>query len=116
MVVFLLAKVTRLKHLKGLLRLSRLVNKEWKDVTKSDIDGLVYSVMKKYGTESGQESETSRDHKKILKIFFRWLKLGSREKEEVGDPEETKGIRLKKPKDKIVREDLLTEADRTRLL
>ncbi len=51
-----------------------------------------------------------------MKIFFRWLKLGSRSKDEVGDPPETKHIRMKRVKDKIAREDLLTESDRTRLL
>jgi integrase len=116
MVTESLAQATRLKHLKMLLSLTRLHNKDWADLTKSDIDDLVYHIMKKYGSTSGQESETSRDHKKVLKIFFRWLKLGSRDKDSVGDPPETKSIKLKKPKDKIVREDLLTEADRTRLL
>ena len=111
-----LAKATRLKQLKIILSLTRLLQKNWNTVTKQDIDDLVYNIMKKYASESGQESETSRDHKKVLKIFFRWLRLGSRNKEEVGDPAETKSIKLKKPKDKIVREDLLTEADRTRLL
>lgn len=116
MVTESLAKATRLKHLKMLLSLTRFHNKNWVDLTKSDIDDLVHDIMKKYGSASGQESETSRDHKKVLKIFFRWMKLGSRDKDTVGDPPETKSIKLKKPKDKIVREDLLTEADRTRLL
>ncbi len=59
---------------------------------------------------------TSYDHKKILKIFFRWFKLGSREFVEVGDPPETKSVKMKKVRDKIVREDLLTEDEKTRLL
>ncbi|MDE1819087.1 MAG: site-specific integrase [Thaumarchaeota archaeon] len=56
------------------------------------------------------------DHKKILKIFFRWFKLGARDFNEVGDPLETKHVKIKKVKDKIIREDLITEADLTRLL
>lgn len=72
--------------------------------------------MSEYGDVNGDETETSRDFKKILKLFFRWLKLGSRSFKEVGDPTETKGIRLKKPKDKITRENLLKEDDRTKLL
>lgn len=111
-----LAKATRLKQIKMILSLTRLLQKDWNDVTKPDIDDLVYNIMIKYASELGQETETSRDHKKVLKIFFRWVKLGSREKDAVGDPPETKGIKLKRPKDKIVREDLLTESDRTRLL
>ncbi|NIU01951.1 MAG: integrase, partial [Nitrosopumilaceae archaeon] len=35
---------------------------------------------------------------------------------EVGDPPETAHVRMKKVKDKIIREDLLTEDDISRLL
>lgn len=72
--------------------------------------------MDQYGDVNGDETETSRDFKKILKIFYRWFKLGSRDHKQVGDPQETKGIRLKRPKDKITRENLVTEEDRTKLL
>lgn len=101
MVTQSLSKATRSKHLKILLSLSKIINKDWIDVTKSDIDMLVYEIMQRYGEESGQESETSRDFKKVLKIFFRWFKLGSREKDEVRDPLETKGIRLKNQKTRL---------------
>ena len=111
-----LSKATRQKNLKMILSLSRMLNQDWQDVTKDDIDELVYKVMKQYGNSNGQETNTTWDHKKILKIFFRWVRLGSREKNEVCDPPETKSVRIKRVKDKIVREDLLTEADRTRLL
>jgi len=111
-----LSKATRHKHLKMILSLSRLLNKNWKDFTKEDIDELVFRIMERYGNSSGQETNTTWDHKKVLKIFFRWIRLGSREKEEVGDPPETKHVKIRKVKGKIVREDLLTEADRTRIL
>ena len=111
-----LSKATRHKNLKMILSLSRLLQKDWADVNSSDIEGLVYKVMSQYGNDNGQETNTTWDHKKVLKIFFRWLKLGSREKTEVGDPPETKNIKIKKVKDKIVREDLLTEDDLSRLL
>jgi len=116
MVSLSMAKATRLLHLRTLLSLSRMLGKNWKDVTRHDIDELVYSIMKKYSSGDGQETNTSSDHKKILKIFFRWFKLGSRDFTEVGDPEETKQVRIKKVKDKIIREDLITESDLTRLL
>lgn len=45
----------------------------------------------------------------MLKIFFRWFKFGSRELNEVGDPEETKKVKLGKIRDKIAREDLITD-------
>ena len=110
------AKGTRRKHLQTLYVLSKLVNKEWDLVTKNDIDVLVSKIMVKFAEENGQESHYSYDHKKILKLFFRWLKLGSREFQEVGDPEETRKVKLGKVRDKIVREDLITDDDRRKLL
>ena len=111
-----IAKATRIKHLKIIHSLSRRINKEWSDATKSDIDKLVKELMNEYGDINGNETETSRDYKKILKIFYRWFKFGSREFKEVGDPPETKSIRLRKPKDKLTRENLLKEDDLTKLL
>lgn len=116
MVSLSMAKATRLLHLRTLLSLSRMLGKNWHDITRPDIDELVYKIMKKYSNGDGQETNTSSDHKKILKIFFRWLKLGSRDFNEVGDPDETKHVKIKKVKDKIIREDLITESDLTRLL
>jgi integrase len=110
------AKGTRRKHLQTLYILSKMLKKEWNDVTKDDIDILVSEIMQKFADQNGQESNYSYDHKKVLKIFFRWFKFGSREFKDVGDPEETKRVRLGKIRDKIVREDLITEDDRIKLL
>ncbi len=110
-----LSKATRHKNLKMILSLSRLLQKDWVDVTAHDIEGLVFKIMTLYGNNNGQETNTTWDHKKTLKIFFRWIRLGSRSKNDVGDPPETKNVKIKKVKDKIVREDLLTEDDKTRL-
>lgn len=110
-----LAKATILKNLQTLLNLSRFLNKDWEEAQKKDIESVVARIVQTY-SDNGQETNTTHDHKKVLKIFFRWLKLDSRNKNEVGDPPETKGIRLKRVKDKIVREDLLDEDDRTKLL
>ncbi|MDH3311880.1 MAG: tyrosine-type recombinase/integrase [Nitrosopumilus sp.] len=111
-----IAIATRQKHLRTLLGLSRLLQKDWKDITKNDIEKLVYEIMQRHADESGKETNYSYDHKKVLKIFIRWMKLGSREFSEVGDPPETTQVRMKKVKDKIIREDLLTEDDISRLL
>lgn len=116
MISLSMSKAVRLLHLRILLSLSKMLGKNWSDVTKSDIDELVYKVMQRYASEDGQETNSSSDHKKILKIFFRWVKLDSRNFIEVGDPEETKRVKIKKVKDKIIREDLITDADLTRLL
>ena len=105
-----LAIATRVKHLEVVMNLSVLVDKDWDVVNSDDIDNLVYQVNTKY-SDNGQETHTTYDHKKILKIFFRWFKLGSRSKNDVGDPEETKRIKTKNVKNKIVREQLLTDED-----
>lgn len=107
---------TRQKHLRTLLGLSRMLQKDWKDITKNDIEKIVYEIMQRHSDESGKETNYSYDHKKVLKIFTRWMKLGSREFAEVGDPPETARVRMKRVKDKIIREDLLTEDDISRLL
>jgi len=77
------AKGTRRKHLQTLYVLSKLLDKEWHTVTKDDIEILVSKIMEQFAEENGQESNYSYDHKKVLKIFFRWLKLGDREQKEV---------------------------------
>ena len=110
-----LAKATQHKHLQTLLNLSRFLGKNWDDANRVDIERIISKVVRTYSPD-GQETNTTHDHKKVLKIFFRWFKFDSRSKEEVGDPPETKNIRMKRIKDKIAREDLITESDRTRLL
>jgi integrase/recombinase XerD len=111
-----IAIATRQKHLRTLLGLTRMLQKDWEKVTKNDMENLVYEIMQRHSDESGKETNYSYDHKKVLKIFMRWMKLGSREFVEVGDPPETSHIRMKRVKDKIIREDLLTEDDVSRLL
>jgi len=51
-----IAIATRQKHLRTLLTLSRLVNKNWVDVRKDDIDELVFRVMDQFADENGQET------------------------------------------------------------
>ena len=110
-----LSKAVRLLHLKRLLSLTRLLNMDWKDVTQNDIEKLVYDIMNHY-SENGQETNYTYDHKKVLKIFFRWYKLGSREFKEVGDPPETKIVKMRRVKEKLVREDLITDEELQRLI
>lgn len=84
-----------------------MLNKDWNSVTKKDIDVLVAKIVTKY-SDDGCETYTTHDHKKVLKIFFRWFKLGTKRKLAAGDPPETAHILMKKVRDQIVREDLLT--------
>lgn len=111
-----IAKPTRSKNIWALLTLSKILGKNWSQVTRSDIDDLVYKIMTKFSDESGKETNYTYDLKKAVKLFFRWYKLGSREFKEVGNPPEITGVRMKRVKDKIAREDLLTDSDLTRLL
>jgi len=111
-----LAKATRDKNLQVVIGLTRLFGKDWVDVTKSDIQTLVAKINQKYTDERGKETNTSFDQKKILKLFVRWVKLGHRDKLKVGDPPEIQNVRLKKPADKLSREDLISEEDRIKLL
>jgi len=116
MILVGLGKATRHKNIQIILNLSRFLGKDWVTASKDDIENIVIKITELYSDNNGKETYTSYDHKKILKIFFRWHKLGSRDQKDVGDPPETKNIKIRKVQDKISREDLLTESDLTRLL
>ena len=111
-----ISKAARRIHVQALLNLSRLLQKNWSEVSRKDIDELVFKIMDTYADERGQETWSSFDLKKVLKIFVRWIRLGSRDFKEVGDPEETKHVKLRPVKDKLSREDLITEDDSNRIL
>lgn len=111
-----LKKSTRAKQIGVVIDITVRIGKDWNQVTKSDIDSMIRGVIDEFGDNLGGETETTRDYKKCLKPFFRWLKLGTRDYREAGDPPEMKSIRLKQVKDKIVREQLLTDDDLKKLL
>lgn len=111
-----LAKAYRSRNLNALLILTRMLDKNWSDVTKDDIDSLVYDVVQTYSDHKGKETNSTADAKKYLKMFFRWMKLGSKDFREVGDPPETKDIRIRIVSDKLVRENLLEKSDYERII
>jgi len=111
-----LKKSTRAKQIGVIIDITVRIGKDWNQVTKADIDGMIRGVIDEFGDNLGGETETTRDYKKCLKPFFRWIKLGTRDYREVGDPPELKSIHLKQVKDKIVREQLITEEDHKKLL
>ena len=80
-----LSDARRSKILGTLLSLSRMLKKNWDEANKEDIEELVYNFNKKF-SKDGQETNTTSDHKKILKNFYRWLKFDSRDQKSVGDP------------------------------
>ena len=114
-----LSKALRYKHFGSVMIMTKRLsdNKEWKDVLKNDIDDMTVWIMETYGDHKGQETHSSYDMKKVLKLFFRWFKTGDRRKK-VNQPEpyEIQDVHLGKVKDKIVREDLITEEDLKQLL
>ncbi|MEM3143434.1 MAG: hypothetical protein QXW91_02260 [Candidatus Nitrosotenuis sp.] len=70
-------KPTRYLHMNRLLSLTHRLNKDWDRTTKEDIDRVIFEIMETY-SNSGKDTEYTYDHKKVLKIFFRWLKFGNR--------------------------------------
>jgi len=54
-----LAKATRWKHLQTLVNLTKMIKKDWEEVTKEDIDELVSEIMERFGSSNGQESNYS---------------------------------------------------------
>ena len=111
-----LAKAYRSRNLNALLILTRMLGKNWSDVTKDDIDSLVYNVVQTYSDHKGKETNSTADAKKYLKMFFRWVKLGSKDFRDVGDPPETKDVRIRIVSDKLVRENLLEKSDYERII
>jgi len=103
-----IAIATRYHQLSIIVHLTKQNNKDWKSVTRDEIDKIVYNIMKEHSLD-GKENWTTWDNKKILRVFMRWLKFGNRNIKEVGDPEITSGIKMKKVKNKLVREDLLND-------
>ncbi len=110
-----LSDARRSKILGTLLSLSRMLNKNWDEANKEDIEELVYNFNKKF-SKDGQETNTTSDHKKILKNFYRWLKFDSRDQKSVGDPTETSWIRTKKPREHLTAAMLITDVEKNTLL
>ncbi len=110
-----LSDARRSKILGTLLSLTRMLNKDWNEANKEDIEELVYNFNKKF-SKSGQETNTTSDHKKILKNFYRWMRFDSRDQKAVGDPTETSWIRIKKPRETLTADMLITEAEKNSLL
>lgn len=110
-----LSDARRSKILSTLLSLSRMLKKDWNEANKEDIEELVYNFNKKF-SKDGQETNTTSDHKKILKNFYRWLKFDSRDQKSVGDPTETSWIRIKKPRESLTADMLITDVEKNMLL
>ncbi|MFY9299644.1 MAG: site-specific integrase [Candidatus Nitrosotenuis sp.] len=112
---------TRYLHLNRMLSLTRRLKKDWKDATKQDIENVIFEIMNTY-SDGGKDTEYTYDHKKVLKIFFRWFKFGSRKykyclkKFRAGDPPETEDIVMNKPENKLKGSDLISGTEREWIL
>ena len=110
-------KVVQDKHLQCIYKMTEVLGKYWKDATKKDVDRVLLWIIDRYTDVKGQETHASSDYKKVLKIFFRWMKNGYRKKDSNHlDPIEIRNITIKRVKNRLSREDLITDDDRTRLL
>jgi len=82
-------------------------NKPWKEITKPDVEIAIATIMDKHSSK-GEETHTTYNFKKVIKIFFRWIHLGHRKykvclkKYKLGDPEITEDIVSGHVADKIV--------------
>lgn len=117
MLVENLSIVTQTKNFQTLLSIFRLFGKKsWKNLQKRDIDLLVANIKRQYSPDDAKTTHNVHDCIKILKIWYRFVKLGDRRYKEVGDPDETKHLRNKKVDDKLAREQLVTTEEMGKLI
>jgi integrase len=110
-----LADGTKAKNYDEILGLTRMLKGNWLDVNQDDIDSLVVSIMNRY-SDNGKETNSTSDKKRFLKIWFRFVRLGSRSFKRVGDPVETHGLEIKSIDSKITRMQLITPEEKKKLL
>ncbi len=115
MIIHSMAENTRYKNLAHYGLLSKMLQKDWIDVTEKDIKGLVSHIMIKHG-DNGKETGYTFGLKISIKSIVRFVKLGSRNKPEDGELSMIKFINPKKPKDKLTREDLPTDEEVQKIL
>jgi len=97
MIINSMAENTRYKNLTHYGLLSKMLQKDWIDVTEKDIRELVSQIMVKHG-ENGKETGYTFGLKISIKSIVRFVKLGSRNKPEDGELPMIKFIKPKKTK------------------
>jgi len=107
MVAESLADTTRRKNFSMIWSLTKMLNGNWLKLNQDDIDSLVVKIMTDHGNH-GKESATSYDNKRFLKVWYRFVKLGTRHKDLLGDdPKETKRIISKNVQPKMTDMDMI---------
>ncbi|MCH7814947.1 MAG: site-specific integrase, partial [Proteobacteria bacterium] len=115
MIIHSIAENTRYKNLTHFSLLTKMLQKDWTDVTEKDIRELVSRLMIKH-SENGKETGYTAVLKISIKSIVRFVKLGSRNKPEDSELDMIKFIKPKKIKDKLTREDLPTDEEVQKIL
>ena len=117
MVIESLSDAAQAKNYDMILSLTRMLpkDKNWLELDKDDVERQVVIIMKRH-SDNGKETNTTSDHKRFLKIWFRFLKLGSRKFKKVGDPIETRDIVSKSIDSKITRLQLISPDEKKKLV
>ena len=117
MVIESLSDAAQAKNYDMILSLTRMLpkDKNWLELDKDDVERQVVIIMKRH-SDNGKETNTTSDHKRFLKIWFRFLKLGSRKFKKVGDPTETRDIVSKSIDSKITRLQLISPDEKKKLV
>lgn len=115
MIINSISENTRYKNLSHFGLLTKTLQKDWIDITEKDIRALVANIMIKHG-ENGKETGYTFVLKMSIRSIVRFVKLGSRNKPKDGELQILKFIKSKKPKDKLTREDLPTNAEVQKIL
>lgn len=115
-----ISKVARLNNLKALLSLGKILKENdiaWETITRDQVNEVVSEVMKRWADPDGKETWHTKDHKKFLMQFVRWLKTGRRKySRKHPEPEEILDINCKKVAQKLTREDMITQEEEQELL
>ena len=115
MIIHSISENTRYKNLTHFSLLTKMLQKDWTDVTEKDIRALVSRLMIKH-SENGKETGYTAGLKISIKSIVRFVKLGSRNKPEDSELDMIKFIKPKKIKDKLTREDLPTDEEVQKIL
>ena len=117
MVLDSLVDASKAKNFDTILGLTRLLpdGKSWLELDKDDIENIVVAIMEKY-SDNGKENSVTSDYKRFLKIWYRFIKFGSRSFKKVGDPTETRDIVTKKVETKVERLQLISPQEKNKLV
>ncbi|MDA1347237.1 MAG: tyrosine-type recombinase/integrase [Crenarchaeota archaeon] len=115
MIINGLSDTNRHKNLNHFGLFAKKLQKDWVDVTEEDLKSLVAHIMTKNG-ENGKETNYTSTLKMSIRAIVRFVKLGSRIISKDGELQMLKFIKIRKPKDKLTREDLPTDEEVQKIL